>query len=782
MSEPTPFSTPFTGQPLLRDEDRLLVTGEARFTADIERPELAEAGWVGFARSPYARGTIVSVDVTEALAMPGVLDAVTAADLPDFTEGVFSVPAAGDRPHPVLPADTVEYAGQPIAAVVAVSPELAADALEAVAIDIEPLEPLLDLDAARAIEPVADVAESAPHDETRFDTDIVVRQRFWNPRQSPAPIEARAMAVWWEGDQMANADLHVIAATQRPHGFRDQLARMYGLDPARIHVTAPAVGGGFGGKVSRSPEEQLIPELSRRLDRPVRWNETRSEWFASATQARGEQLDVVLAGNSDGRFEALRVELVKDGGAYPSVGTVLPLGYSKPMANGCYDIATVEFATESVRTNRPPTSAFRGAGRGPIIAALERAVDLFASEVGLDPAEVRRRNLIRPDQMPYDTPTGGRYDEADYPADLERALAAIDYDEWRSRQAKQRAAESVSRGGASATPRTAIGIGIGTYNHMTTGGGGEEASVTIELDGTATVVTGSTSQGHGHATTWAQIAADVLGMDPADIAVVEGSTDAIGSGVGAVGSRSLQTAGLAVHNSSEMVVERAKRLAAEHLEAAVGDITLAPASAGTPAGFHVIGTPAKRVDWATLASLGAASVDDGLERELSCGEFYDTEGRNTFPSGTHVAVVEVDLDTGGVEIVRYVAVDDAGLRVNPMIVDGQLHGGIASGIAQVLGETIEYDDAGNPITANFADYSIITIDQVPFYETVEAATASSFNALGFKGVGESGTIGATPAVHNAIVDALSHLGVAHIDLPCTPLRVWEAIQAARPLG
>ena len=744
---------------MLRDEDRALVTGAATFTADIAGERFADAAWVGFVRSPYARATIRSIDVSDALAMPGVIDAVTATDLPAFVEGVFSVPAAGDRPHPILPGDTAEYAGQPIAAVVATSAAIAADAIEAVMVDVEPLEPLLDLDEARSVALVEDTSESAPHHEGRFEADVTIRERFWNPRQSPAPIEARAMAVWWEDDH-----LHVIAATQRPHGFRDQLARMYSLDPQRIHVTAPAVGGGFGGKVSRSAEEQLLPELSRRIGRPVRWNETRSEWFASATQARGERFDIVLAGTAEGRFEALRVELLKDGGAYPAVGTVLPLGYSKPMANGCYDIAHVEFATESVRTNRPPTSAFRGAGRGPIIAALERAVDLFAAEAGIDPAELRRRNLIRPDHMPYDTPTGGRYDEADYPADLETALTTADYDGWRVRQSEQRASNA----------RRAIGIGIGTYNHMTTGGGGEEASVTIELDGTATVVTGSTSQGHGHATTWAQIAADVLGIDPSDIAVVEGSTDAIGSGVGAVGSRSLQTAGLAVHNSSTMVVDRAKTLAAEHLEAAVGDVVLSPADADSPAGFHVVGTPAKRVNWATLAALGA----EAAERELSCGEFYDTEGRNTFPSGAHVAVVEVDLETGGVQILRYIAVDDAGPRVNPMIVDGQLHGGIASGIAQVLGETIEFDDAGNPITANFADYAIISIDQVPQYETVPAATPSSLNALGFKGVGESGTVGATPALHNAIVDAVSHLGVGHIDLPCTPLRIWEAIAAA----
>ncbi len=738
-----------TGQPIRRGEDRELVTGAATFTADHV---IGDAAWVGFVRSPYAKATVDRVDLRSALEAPGVLDGVTAADLPPLTNGVFSVPAANGRPHPVLPTDSVEYAGQIIAAIVADSPTAAADAIELVDLELTPLAPLLDLDEAIVAEPVPLTSEAAPHDPGAFEADIVVRQRVWNPRQSPAPIEGRAMACWWSDD----GHLHVLAATQRPHGFRDQLATMYGLDTDHVHVEAPWVGGGFGGKVTRSAEQHLMPELARRVGRPVRWNDTRSEWFASATQARGERLDLILAGSVDGRFSALRVELVKDGGAYPAVGTVLPLGFSKPMANGCYDIPHVEFATTSVRTNRPPTSAFRGAGRAPMIAALERTVDRFAAAAQLDPAEVRRRNLIRPDQMPYDTPTGGRYDEADYPADLETALATVDYDDWRSEQAARH----------ESTSTTTIGIGIAAYNHMTVGGGGEEASVTIERDGTATVVTGSTSQGHGHATTWAQIAGDVLGLPVGSINVIEGSTAAIGSGVGAVGSRSLQTAGLAVHNSAEAIVERARQLAADHFEASASDIVLGSGA------FHVIGTPARSVSWSTLAAAGL-----GGERELSCGEFYDSID-NSYPSGVHIAVVEVDTETGETTILKFVAVDDAGPRVNPMIVEGQVHGGIASGIGQALGETIEFDSAGNPITANFADYAIVSIDQVPMFETVASAVPSSVNTLGFKGVGESGTVGATPAIHNAIVDAVAHLGVTHIELPCTPVRVWEAIREA----
>ena len=432
---------------------------------------------------------------------------------------------------------------------------------------------------------------------------------------------------------------------------------------------------------------------------------------------------------------------------------MLAEGYTKKIANGCYDIAHVEWNSRGVLTNRPPTSAYRGAGRSPYIAALERTVDRFAAAAGLDPLDVRRLNLIRPEQMPYDTPTGARYDEADYPADLERAIEAIGLDEVRADQAQRRA-----------SGQRALGIGFACYNHMTTGGGGEEASVTVRHDGSAVVVTGSTSQGHGHATTWAQIASDVLGIAPNQIQVVEGDTDAISTGVGAVGSRSLQTAGMAIHRASNEVVEEAKQWAADLLEASPDDIVLT-----TGIGFHVVGTPARTVDWGQIVE---ASTDD----DLTCGDFYDTEGKNTFPSGAHAAVVEVDTETGAVRLLRLVGVDDAGTIVNPMIVEGQIHGGMASAIGQVLGEVIAHDEHGNQLTSSFMNYLMPTTDQLPSFELVPSAIASSFNSLGFKGVGESGTVGATGAVHNAVIDALE--GVDHLDLPCTPERVWTAITNA----
>ncbi|MEM9565774.1 MAG: xanthine dehydrogenase family protein molybdopterin-binding subunit [Actinomycetota bacterium] len=767
---PSSSSPPAIGSPVRRVEDRQLVTGAAGFVADLRTERTAVN--VAFVRSPLASAVITGIDTSAALGEPGVVAVLTGHDLdadPTVDNvGPYSTAFGPELAQALLPVDRVGFAGEAIVAVVAETTAEAVDAAEQVVVDLDPTEPVLDLDhalAATVIEESRVVGGHAP-DPARFEPGperVVVELAQWSPRQLPTPIEARAVTA----EPLDDGRLEVLAATQTPHAFRSGLARVLRVEADAIRVVAPAVGGGFGGKTTRTPEEYLVPVLARRLGRPVSWHETRSEYFATATQGRGERITLTLAGDRDGRLTALRADVVKDGGAYPLVGLQLPGGYTMKMANGCYDIGHVEFTSVGVLTNRPPTSAYRGAGRSPYVAALERVVDRFAAAVGIDPTEVRRRNLIRPAQLPYTTPTGAVYDEADYPGDLERALAAAGFDELRAEQARRRATGEV----------LALGIGLASYSHMTTGGGGEEASVTIEPDGTATVVTGTTSQGHGHATTWAQIAAAALTLPIERIRVVEGDTDAIASGVGAVGSRSLQTAGIAIHRSATEVRERARRWAADELEAAVDDVVVADDGSG----FHVVGTPARSMSWgevATAAITGAAGADADGDAELSCGEFYDTEGRNTFPSGAHVAVVDVDTETGLVTLRRLVAVDDAGTVVNPTIVEGQLHGGIASAVGQVLGEVIVHDDAGNQLTSSLLDYPIPTTDQLPSFEVIPSATPSSFNQLGFKGVGESGTVGATGAVHNAVLDAIAHLGVEHLDLPCTPERIWMAIQAA----
>lgn len=780
---------PNVGRSLLRREDPQLLRGQASFIADLGEADLGidrgssdgaglgegastgsdGIGHVVFVRSPSAHAVLGPIDAAEALAMPGVVAVVTAADLADIVIPKANPAYPDGVAQPLLATDRVRYVGQPVAALVAASVEEAVDAAELIVVDYDVLPAVTDPAVAvgdtiivfdhlgtNTVFSSADTHPDEPLPDTDTSTDsaaVTVSRRIVSPRQSPAPIEPRGAIALWRGE-----DLHVWSSTQRPHGLRDQIGRVHGLERGAVHVIAgPNVGGGFGGKGAITVEELLLPRLARLVERPVRWIETRTEYQTSAPQSRGEVVDVALSGTTDGRFEAIQVHIVKDAGAYPMVGASLPAYYSRPITTGPYDIADARFSFTSVVTNAPSTSAFRGAGRGPIIHGIECAVDAFAATIGMDPAEVRRRNLVRPEQMPFDTPMGSTYDEADYPGDLDRALELVDYEQLRRDQEQQRDGSG-----------SLLGIGIAAYNHISNGAGGEEASITIRPDGSALVITGSTDQGHGHDMAWAQIASDVLAIPIDQIEVAEGNTDQIATGVGAVGSRSLQTAGVAVHRSAEELVERARRLAADHFEAAVGDVVLDQASGQ----FTVVGTPAVTIDWSALATIGVELGDP--DQELACGEVF--AGPNTYPSGCHIAVVEVDPDTGFVTVIRYVGVDDAGHRVNPMIVEGQLHGGVAAGLGQALGETVAFDESGNPITSNFMDYAIPTIDLVPNIETAASEVHSSFNPMGFKGVGESGTIAAAPAVHLAVLDAIRHLVVDHLDMPCTPLRIWQALQ------
>lgn len=751
------------GRSLRRREDLTLLRGEGRFVADLTPDELGLKGepcHVVFVRSPFAHASLGAIDASDALGMPGVLAVVTGTDLGDLTIPAFSPAFPQGVAQPLLAEGRVRFVGQTVAALVAETREQAIDAAELIDVEYEPLDAVIDLDEAMRSEVLIFshlesniVLQDKLDGEPPTGSQVSVSRRVVSPRQSAAPIETRGAIAHWVRD-----DLHVWSSTQRPHGLRDQICSVHGFDTAAVHVIAgPNVGGGFGGKGGVSVEELLLPRLASATGRAVRWIDTRSEYQVAAQQSRGEVVDVELAGSADGHFASIRVHITKDCGAYPVVGARLPPGYSRPITTGPYAIADASFGFASVLTNAPPVAAFRGAGRAPIIHAIECAVDAYAAKAGIDPAELRQRNLVRPDQMPYETPMGSVYDEADYPGDLAKTMELADYGELRREQTARRKNPT----------STQLGIGLVTYNHITNGAGGEEASVTVRPDGSAVVITGSTDQGHGHDMAWAQIASDVLAIPLDCIEVREGNTDEIATGVGAVGSRSLQTAGMAVHQSAEAVVERARGLAADHFEAAASDVVL-DRDTGT---FNVIGTPAMAVGWAELATLGL----DDPERELVCGEVF--EGPNTYPSGCHIAVIELDPATGLVDVIRYVGVDDAGRRVNPMIVEGQLHGGIAAGLGQALGEVVAFDAAGNPITTNFMDYAIPTIDLVPQFELAPSEVASSFNSMGFKGVGESGTVAGAPAVHLAVLDALRPLGVAHLDMPCTPMRVWEALRA-----
>ncbi len=780
----------YVGTSVGRVEDPPLLRGDTEFTADVTVPADIAAGRstaeVVFVRSPYAHADIVSIDIDEASEADGVVAVITAADhnvrplgsvFPEFFDARYAMP--------ILAEGTTRYVGEPVVAVVAETKAQAIDAAELVVIDWEPRDVVIDVNdaltgttvlftnerRARTRTPGAGGPETnvvhelqCHHDEERFAEDVVITKRIWNPRQVPAPLETHVQVTAWD----AAGHVHIWATNQRPHGFRDQLADVFELDPSTIHVHAPAVGGAFGGKVGRTQDEHALVMIARQVGRPVRWVQTRSEYFTGATQGRGEQFDFTLAGTTNGRVTALRCDVLKDSGAYPGVGATLPARFNVYDASGPYDIAHIEFASIAVVTNAPQVSAFRGAGRAAYIAALERMMDLYAAEIGMDPVEVRRKNLIRADQMPYAAASGVTFDEADYLADLDIALANAGYDELRRAQRARRSA-----GGA-----RQLGIGLSTYHLQTVGNGGEEeARVEIEADGRATIYTGTTDQGHGHRGAWGQIAADVLGMPIEHITVYEGSTDHTPTGVGAVGSRSLQTAGVAIHTASNELVVRASNAAADLLEAAASDVVTLVATEGDAPEmrFHVAGVPSVYVGWPEVA---ASVHGNGQAEEFACGETHNIGDFSAFPSGCQIAVVEVDTETGHVGLVKFVSVDDCGVRVNPMTVEGQLHGGIAAGISQALGEEMRYDADGNPLTTSFLDYGLASPDVLPSFELVASETQSSFNVFGAKGVGEAGGVGSVGAVHNAVVDAVRHLGVEHIELPCTPQRVWAAIDEA----
>ena len=766
------------------DENVLFITGQATYIDDLDVPILAGAAHAVFVRSTAAHARI-RVDLDSARGAPGVLVAIAAADNPILPTLAYSPDHPLRFAQPLLAEHKVRYVGEPVAVVVAATRAQAVDAAELVVIDYDELTPVLsthdalfsdvrlfdlpdqarlgahsgiaDTETTNVIRTHVDDGLGQRFEPAVFENaDVVIEHEFRNPRQLAAPIECRGATATWTDD----GHLHVWVSTQTPHSYRSRIAPMYDLALSSIHVIAgPFVGGGFGGKGAPGPEEQLIPYLARLVERPVRWVESRTENLMSAPHGRAEDIHLWLAGTSDGDLQAVKVQMHKDAGAYVSSGAGLPNRWTAPMLAGTYSISHTEFEQITHVTNRPPVAALRGAGRGPVIAALERAVDMFASEIGMDPAELRRRNLLTAADMPYASPTGALYDDADYAEALERVLVLADYTALRATQAVRRATPTELQ----------IGIGIASYNHRTCGGGGESALVRINADGSATVVTGTTSQGQGHEATWRKIASGELGIAPERITVIEGNTDEISTGVGAIGSRSVQTAGLAIHEASADVVSQAATLAAQMLEAAEADVVL-DRQAGT---FHVVGTPSRSLGWADLAIEMQAR-----DEQLSCDHVYENGGKDVYPSGCHVAVVEVDAETGEWKLIQYAAVDDAGVRVNDQIVQDQLRGGIALGAAQVMGEEALFDDAGNPLTTSFLDYQIASIDQFCQIDLEAQVVPSSFNAGGYKAVGESGPIGATPAVHNAVLDAIAHLGVRHIDIPCTPQKVWQAINSA----
>ena len=724
----------------------------------VEDLSLEGAAHVAYVRSPLAHARIEKAETAEAAAMPGVVAVFTAADI-DLPSLPLAMPTLNQAMgRPVLATDVVRFVGEAVAATVAETREQAIDGAEGVLVDYEPLPVVVDPEEALRDEMLL-FPEAGTNVSLRLEADLqdgffdgcdaVVSLRMVNQRLAPSPLEVRAAAAEW-----ADGRLTLWTGTQRPHLVRDYVENLLGLDAADIRIVCPDVGGGFGSKGRPYPEELFLTWLARELDRPVRWVETRSESMLGMSHGRGQVQWLELGGTTDGRLLAYRARLLQDGGAYPGVGTALVLG-TRRMAQGTYDIARLHVDCVGVVTNTSPTGAYRGAGRPEATAAIERAIDMFAMEIGMDPAAVRRRNLIPPEAFPFKTHVQHEYDSGDYERALDLTLEAVGYDELRSDQdARRKRGDSVQ-----------LGIGLSSYVEVTSGIPGLDfGAVDTRGDGHVVVRTSSGPTGQGHETSWAMLVAEQLGVPIEHIHVVHGDTDAVPFGVGTFGSRSLQVAGVAIHRAAVEVAERARAIAAGLLEAAPEDIVVDPAAAR----YHVAGSPFAGISWQEVV-VAASDL-----AELSA-EVEQPAVKPTFPFGAHVAVVEVDLETGRVDLIRHVAVDDAGRIINPSIFEGQVHGGIAQGVAQALYEHFVYDAEGNPLTTTFATYGIPSAAELPPFELVEMETPTPHNPLGVKGVGESGTIGATPAVQNAVVDALSHLGVRHIDMPLSPQAVFDAV-------
>ena len=751
------------GTRVLRTEDPRFLTTGGVYTDDLRLPGACH---VHFVRSAVAHARITGVDVSGALAAPGVIAAFTGADL-DLDE--VAPPMAminAQMRQPLLARDVVRFVGEPLAVVVTEHRYQGEDAADLVDVDYDLLAPVVEMADAEApgaavLFPAAGSNVAATFGDRAAlaaglfaGCEVVVSRTILNQRVAPAPMETRAAAAVWE----PGGRLTAWIPNQGAQGTRTALAAMLGIEEAALRIITPDVGGAFGAKFGADPEHAVVCWVARRLGRPARWAETRNENLVGMTHGRAQRQTVTIGGRRDGTVEAYRLEILQDSGAYPRFGAFLPV-LTILMAPGPYAIGRAEAVATSVVTNTTPVGAYRGAGRPEATAAVERAIDLFAAEIGADPAEVRRKNLLPKFTDPHTTAFGAVYDSGDYAAALEAALDAAGYADLREEQAKRRASGDVVQ----------LGIGLSCYVEITgpgaeEGGPRENATVEVHPDGSATILTGTSPHGQGHETVWAMLASDELGIPVDKITVKWGDTDLIPEGGGTGGSRSLQQGGAAVQQASRELLDVARERAAESLEVSPADLVFDPGSSG----FAVAGDPDVAVPLARLA-----------ERErLFVRAVFRTQGP-TFPFGAHVAVVEVDTETGKAVLRRVVTIDDAGTVVNPLLAEGQRHGGIAQGAAQAFLEEVIYDADGNPMTATFADYPFLSAAEVPSFELAAMETPTSYNPLGAKGIGEAGTIGSTPAVQNAIIDALAPLGVRHIDMPASPQRVWQALESTR---
>ena len=786
-----PTATGVLGTRMLRKEDPALLTGESVFTNDMKIPG---ALYMAVLRSPYAHARIVSIDTTAAAALPGVRAVHTGADLLDDWAAPMPCawPVTDDMlnpPHHPLATHKVHYVGDGVAVVLADSDSIAHDAIELIDVEYDPLDAVTELEDALSDRVVIheDLGTNSSYtwnllveeqdgavQQAFDDATFTVHERYVQQRLIPMAMEPRAVAVV---PQPFGGELTLYTATQIPHVLKVMASITVGIAEQQLRVVAPAVGGGFGAKLDVYAEELLCLALARKHGVPIRWNETRSENTVATIQGRGQIQHIELAADDDGKLTAVRVRLVADMGGYlqlitpgiPILGAFLYAGvYDLPKA---YD-----FSCTGVFTTLTPTDAYRGAGRPEATYAIERAMDALAREVGVDPLELRRRNFIATDKYPYEAFTGLVYDSGDHDKAATIAADLIDYDGFRARQAAQNVPGATKR----------LGIGLSSYFEMCglapsrvlaslnySAGGWEAATVRVLPTSKVQVVTGTSPHGQGHETAWSMIVADKLGIDPADVDVLHSDTAIAPLGMDTYGSRSLPVGGVAVGMACDKVIEKAKQIAAHQLEANADDLEF---SGGV---FRVAGSPDAEVPLAAIAfaAFTAHDLPDGLEPNLEAQVTYDPPNFS-WPFGTHMCTVEIDTETGEIDVLDYVAVDDCGVQVNPNIVEGQVHGGVVQGMAQALYEGAHYDSDGNLQTSTLADYLMPAASDVPPITTGHSVTPSPTNPLGVKGVGEAGTIGSASTVMNAVVDALSGLGVTNVEMPASPNTVWDAINAA----
>ena len=748
------------GNAVTRKEDPGLLTGSNHYVDDLD----IDAARIVFVRSTMAHASLLEVDISEAVNMPGVLAVYTSDNLemPAVNQSEFMDTSMN---RPPLAVGRVRFVGDIIAAVVAESHSQAVDAAEQVIVDYDPLPANADIEAALADD--AQILWEGAENNVCFaigneydgpdvteGADTVVSERIVTQRLAGVPMEPNGCVAIPEGDSMT-----FYASTQAAHGLRDGLAPNLGMEPENLRVVAPWVGGGFGPKAGLYIEFILCGKAAQELTRPVRWTEQRGENMLSMAQGRAMVMTADLGVNSDGSIVGLKARVVADAGAYPAIGAILPM-LTMQLSQAVYDIPAIDFFAQSVLTNTTVIGAYRGAGRPEATQMVERILDKAANAIGMDPAELRRKNYIQPDAFTLTTLVGANYDSGEYERSLDSVLEASGYADLRAEQARRREANDPMM----------LGIGVSSYVEVTAPIGlhVEYGSCEINDDGSATIKVGTSSHGQGHDTAFSMIVNDVLGIPMDQVTHVDADTEEVARGSGTLGSRSLQAGGSAIYEASQVVLEKGKQLAASLLEASADDIVVGEGA------LQVAGVPAKSISWADLATAAVEQeIEGGLAHEL---DFDGTDA--TYPFGSHVAVVEIDRETGHVELLRHVAVDDCGTILNPMLVNGQQHGGIAQGIAQALWEHVQYDEDANPVTASLMDYLMPSAAELPSFEVSNTETASPRNPLGAKGIGESGTIGSTPAVHNAVCDAVAHLGIEHVDMPCTPQAVWRALQDA----